>query len=231
MIKEFAIIVAGGTGSRMNNELPKQFLVLNKLPVLYHSIKAFHDYSNKTEIIIAIKSEYIYLWESLCKKYKLNLPHKITNGGKTRFHSVQNALNIIKHENGVVAIHDAARPIITKEFIKDCYEAAKLKRAIIPCIDIHESLRKSEGNTSKPIDRDKVKIVQTPQCFDLSAIKKAYKQKYRPEFTDDAAVYERSEQKKVSLIKGLNNNLKITTDSDLKLAEFLLKKPVNTHLH
>jgi 2-C-methyl-D-erythritol 4-phosphate cytidylyltransferase len=231
MIKEYAIIVAGGTGSRIHSEYPKQFLILNKVPVLYHSIKAFHDYSNNIEIIIAMNPDYIDLWKTLCKKYDLNLSHKITKGGNTRFHSVQNALNFIKSEKGNVAIHDAARPIITKGFIKDCYDAVKLKKAIIPCIDIYESLRKTEGNISKPIDRNKVKIVQTPQCFNLSIIKKAYKQKYSTEFTDDATVYEKSEQKKVSLIKGLNNNLKITTDSDIELADFLLKKQVNTHLH
>jgi len=222
MVKEYAIIVAGGTGSRMNSEHPKQFLILNKLPVLYHSIKAFHDYSNNIEIIVAMNPDYIALWKTLYKKYELNISHQITKGGKTRFHSVQNALNFIKNEKGNVAIHDAARPIITKEFIKDCFSAVKLKKAIIPCIDIHESLRKTEDNTSKPINRNKIKIVQTPQCFKLSDIKRAYKQKYSNAFTDDATVYEKSEQKKVSIINGLKNNLKITTVSDLKLAEFLI---------
>ena len=222
MVKEYAIIVAGGTGSRMNSEHPKQFLILNELPVLYHSIKAFHEYSKNIEIIVAMNPDYIDHWKTLCKKHALNLSYKITKGGKTRFHSVQNALNFIKNEKGNVAIHDAARPIITKEFIKDCFSAVKLKKAIIPCIDIHESLRKTEGNTSKPINRNKVKIVQTPQCFKLSDIKSAYKQKYSDAFTDDATVYEKSEQKKVSIINGLKNNLKITTVSDLKLAEFLI---------
>ena len=223
MLKEYAIIVAGGKGSRMGKELPKQFLILNNLPVLFHSIKAFYDYSNSLEIIIAMHPEYINDWKDLCIKYNLNIPHKITSGGETRFHSVQNALNAISTDNGYVAIHDAARPMINKDFIKDCFSAVKIEKAVIPYLDIHESLRKTENNTSKPIDRNKVKIVQTPQCFELNIIKKAYKQKFKTDYTDDATVYESLEQNSVHLIKGLKNNIKITVDSDLRLAEFLLK--------
>lgn len=224
MIKEYVIIVAGGKGSRMSNELPKQFLILNNSPVLFHSIKAFHNYSSSLEIIIAMHPEYIDVWKGLCAKYDLNIPHKITHGGETRFHSVQNALSSIECKNGYVAIHDAARPMIDKYFIKDCFSAVKDKKAIIPYIDIYESLRKTGNNASKPIDRNKVKIIQTPQCFELSIIKKAYKQEYKKEFTDDATVYESLEKKDVHLIKGLKNNIKITVASDLNMAEYLLKE-------
>lgn len=231
MAEEFAIIVAGGTGSRMRNELPKQFLNIKEIPLLFYSIRAFYDYSGKAEIILVMNADYIELWNELCKKYNFNIPHRIVKGGKRRFHSVQNGLKAIHKTNGIVAIHDAARPLITKEFIKQCYEAARDKKAIIPYIDIHESLRKTDGNISKPINRDKVKIIQTPQCFSLELIKNAYKQNYNSKFTDDATVFERSGLAKISLIKGLKYNIKITEKSDLKLAEFLIKDMISTHLH
>jgi 2-C-methyl-D-erythritol 4-phosphate cytidylyltransferase len=147
---------------------------------------------------------------------------EIADGGKTRFDSVKNGLNEISDEKGIVFIHDAARPLVSKETIARCFEAAKKTGNAIPVLKVNESLRKVSGEDSFPLNRDEIRIVQTPQCFSIPEIKKAFEQEYDVAFTDDASVLEK-EGKKINLVDGNQENIKITFPADLSYAEYILK--------
>ncbi|WP_207532179.1 2-C-methyl-D-erythritol 4-phosphate cytidylyltransferase [Desertivirga arenae] len=218
----YAIIVAGGTGSRMKSEIPKQFLPINGLPILMHSITAFYNSMNDVKIILVLHSSYHLYWENLCKEYSFVIPHFIISGGKQRFDSVKNALERIT-EPGLVAIHDAVRPIITKELIVRCFDTAKEKGSAIPVISSRDSLRVKKGNMTAAIDRDSILIVQTPQVFRSALLKAAYEQPFHSEFTDDASVVEQLGQA-VHLVEGDSRNLKITYPEDLDIASVFLNK-------
>ena len=222
-MKKFAIIVAGGTGSRMHSQLPKQFIELAGRPILFHTIEAFNKFSPELTIILVMNKDFTQHWEELCRENSFQLKHILVEGGKTRFESVKNGLNAIQGQEGVVAIHDAVRPMINQIFIKRCYEVAKNKGTAIPYLDSTESLREIFNDISKPIDRDKIKIIQTPQCFKVKIIKEAYNQKNSSSFTDDASVVDALGKAKINLIEGLKENIKITRPSDLNYAEFLIK--------
>lgn len=219
-MNRYAIIVAGGSGSRMGTEIPKQFLEIHHKPVLMHSISRFFDFDNHLQIIVVLPEKQIDFWERLCIKYKFNIQHQIVKGGAERFFSVQNALNTINLE-GIVAIHDAVRPLVSQQTIDLAFASAATRGNGIPAISIKDSLRKFNETHNHAVNRSNYKIIQTPQCFKVSDIKKAYFQEYRQEFTDDASVLEYSGAK-VYLTEGNNENIKITNPFDLKLAEFLL---------
>lgn len=205
----------------MHSETPKQFLALAGKPLLFHSITAFNNCFNDIEIIIPLPVEYFGEWEKLCKDNNFNIKHKLAEGGETRFHSVKNSLNLIQDtEESIIGIHDAARPLIKKDIIKELYKTAEESGNAIPVIAINDSVREINKNTSKPIDRHKLCLVQTPQCFNSRTIKKAYEQKFKLYFTDDATVAE-SIGEKINLIDGDPNNIKITTPIDFQVAETL----------
>ena len=221
-MKRYAIIVAGGIGKRMHSGTPKQFLPLAGKPILFHSITAFYNTYNDIDIIIPLPKEYFGEWEKLCKTHNFNIKHKLAEGGETRFHSVKNSLGLISgNENAIVGIHDAARPLIKKETIAELYQAAELSGNAIPVTAINDSVREINKLNSKPIDRHNLCLVQTPQCFKVELIKKAYEQDYRLYFTDDATVVE-SMEVKINLIDGDINNIKVTTPNDLLIAETLI---------
>ncbi len=221
-MKQYALIVAGGTGSRMRSDLPKQFIKLGSKPILMHTIEAFHAFNNSMNIALVMHPEYIALWEDLCSEHNFILKHKLVKGGNTRFHSVRNGLRQLPNENNIVGIHDAARPFIDSEFLNRCFKEANHKGNAIPFLDSTESLRYVENNSNKIIDRNLVKKIQTPQCFKLNDIKLAYNQKYDTSFTDDASVYEAKFNSKIFLVDGADKNIKITTPVDLALAELIL---------
>ena len=214
----YAIIVAGGSGSRMQTNIPKQFLLLKGLPVMMHTIKKFADTALKPEILVVINIDYHPIWKQLCAEHQFAIPHTLVAGGNTRFDSVNNALSHIKGE-GIVAVHDAVRPCISIETIEECYHTAKAQEACITAVPCTDTLRKihPKGETYT-VNRADYLMVQTPQCFNLSLLKKAYKQPYRNEFTDDATVVERLGTK-IQTIQGSSRNIKITWPDDLLLAE------------
>lgn len=220
-MKQFAVIVAGGSGSRMNTEVPKQYLPVNGLPVLMHTINAFHNYSQALDIIVVLPPKDIELWEELCEKYEFNLPVKIAPGGETRFQSVRNGLARIDSD-GIVAIHDGVRPLVNKEIIAASYEIAALHGSAIAAVRLKESIRVTDKDQTKMADRSKYRIIQTPQTFQVSLIKDAYEITEDPQFTDDASVLEKSGHK-ISLFEGSYKNIKITTPEDLIIAEAFLK--------
>lgn len=220
-MKKYALIVAGGKGLRMGAELPKQFLPLGDgKPVLMHTLEAFYTYDPQIEIILVLPEEQQPFWNNLCKEQNFILPHIVASGGETRFHSVRNGLASIKEE-GLVGVHDGVRPFVSTEVIARCYDAAATDKAAIPVMEVVETMRYLTPPTSKTVNRNDYRLVQTPQVFDVALLKKAYAQQYTPFFTDDASVVE-SMGICVTLVQGNRENIKITTPFDLKIAATLL---------
>jgi len=220
-MKTFALILAGGKGLRMGADLPKQFLLLAGKPVLMHVLEAFRKADPKTEIILVLPAEHQEYWAELCKKYNFTVKHQVATGGEVRFESVRNGLKLIQEE-GLIAVHDGVRPLVSVELIKLCFEKAAAFGAVIPVFELIESIRRIEGERSFSEDRSFFRSVQTPQTFRSEILKKAYEQPYQNVFTDDASVAEAAGYE-ITLVEGSRENIKITTPQDLLLAEQLLK--------
>lgn len=221
---DYAIIVAGGKGLRMGGDIPKQFLPIGGKPVLMHTMERFKEYSPTLHIILVLPAEQHDYWQQLCKEYAFSVEHQVANGGKTRFHSVQNGLNMIPDDaQGVVGIHDGVRPFVSTEVIGRCYETARTVKAVIPVMPVVETLRYiDEDGKGQNVYREHYKSVQTPQTFDIQLLKEANRQPYKESFTDDASVVEAMGQN-VTMVEGNRENIKITTPFDLVIAEALLK--------
>ncbi len=215
------IIVAGGAGSRMGTDIPKQFLTLNGKPILMHTLNVFGSISSITEIILVLPESQIDLWSDLCKRHNFNIPHSIIKGGETRFSSVSNGLAMVNNMDALVAIHDGVRPLVSSDVIENCFVAAAQFGNAIPVIKPVESIRLSENLSTYPFDREKVSLVQTPQVFKASIIKKGYEANWQPSFTDDASVAEFSGET-IHLVEGNRENIKITNLLDLTIAEVLI---------
>lgn len=220
-MKKFAIIVAGGTGNRMQGDIPKQFTLLNGKPVIMYSIEAFFTHNPLVQIILVIHPQYLSLWEKLAKEYKISAPLLVVAGGKTRFDSVKNGLKLIT-EDGLVAVHDAARPVINAGFIRNLFSDASIFGSAIPVVPINDTIRMIDGGTSHPQDRTFLRAIQTPQVFKVSELQRAYMQPYEPIFTDDGSVME-SAGFPVHLAEGRRGNIKITHPEDIAVAEVLMK--------
>ena len=220
-MKKYAIIVAGGTGTRMQGEVPKQFMMLSGKPVIWHSVEAFRRYDPSIQIILVIHPDYMEIWNTLSFEFKITIPVLLAKGGKSRFESVSYGLKLI-NEDGLVAIHDAARPVIQASFISELFSAAETYGSAIPAVPINDTIRVIEGDASRQVDRTFLRAIQTPQVFRVSEIKRAYKQPYQQSFTDDASVMEAAGFN-VNLAAGLPENIKITHKQDIELAEVLLK--------
>lgn len=225
MSQKFLIIVAGGTGNRMQSSIPKQFIEINGEPIIIKTTKIFLEYDPSINIIISVHKDFESLLNDLIINHSLQHKKiKIALGGTTRFHSVKNGLDLINDENrdAIVAIHDAARPFVSVQTIKNVFDAAKQNGNAIPCIQVNESIRKVEDGNNSAVDRVQFRIIQTPQCFAVTKIKYAFKTEYNQSFTDDATVLEHSGEK-INLVEGNIENIKITTQFDLILAKAFLK--------
>jgi len=219
-MKNFVIIVAGGSGLRMNSDIPKQFLLLAGKPVLMHTIECFVSFDPSINIIVVLPSKETAEWQSLCEKHSFTVKHMVVTGGNTRFHSVKNGLDTIT-ENGVIGIHDGVRPIVSNDLIRKCFEEAKEKGNAIPYVHVRESMRRIDGEKNEAVKRDSYVIIQTPQCFTTDLLKKAFLAEYRTTFTDDASVVE-AVGEKINLVEGESTNIKITFPGDLLYAEMLM---------
>ena len=213
------IIVAGGIGKRMGSALPKQFLLLNGQPVIINSIKPFLNFDPKIKVIIVLPKEHIDTWHTACSEHGFHVEHEVVVGGDTRYQSVKNGLQAVRNADWV-AIHDSVRPLINKEFVKSCFDSAKQNGNAIPCIEVNETVREAIPSGNKQLNRNNIKLIQTPQVFETKKLKKAYELTFSNEFTDDASVIEASGEK-IYLIEGLKQNIKITTEIDFKIAECL----------
>ncbi|MBL4577474.1 MAG: 2-C-methyl-D-erythritol 4-phosphate cytidylyltransferase, partial [Flavobacteriales bacterium] len=163
----YVIIAAGGSGSRFNSDLPKQFVELQGVPILMRTIDVFKRAIPKIEVILVLPGEHVYLWDHLRKKHEFELRHTVVTGGDTRFNSVKNGLSLIESAEGLVAIHDGVRPLVSKELIKSVFNAAEEEGNAVPVINVNDSLRKVDGTQNTPVNRNDFRIVQTPQCFEL----------------------------------------------------------------
>ena len=207
---------------RMGKDLPKQFLPIDGTPILMHTLQAFYDYDPSMTLIVVLPSDQQAYWSKLCGDYHFTIPHVVVKGGETRFHSVKNGLACI-NEEGLVAVHDGVRPFVHCDTIDRCFAAAQESGAAVPVVEVVDSLRKVEDEESKAVSRRDYRIVQTPQVFDISLLKEAYKQPYTVDFTDDASVVE-AYGRKISLVEGNRENIKITSPFDLVIAEAFLNK-------
>lgn len=220
-MKKNVIIVAGGKGLRMGNDLPKQFIPIGGKPVLMRTIEAFYRFDQDINIILVLPVSHQDYWKSLCEEYNFSIEHTIANGGETRFHSVKNGLALVT--NGLVGVQDGVRPFGSVEMIKRCFDAAREFPAVIPVIDSTDSLREVvDLDKSRIVDRSKIRLVQTPQVFDVNVLKKAYQTDFKETFTDDASVVE-AMGVNVHLVKGEVTNIKITTPLDLKIGELIIR--------
>ena len=216
-----ALIVAGGKGLRMGSELPKQFLHIGNKPVLMHTLEAFHRYDADMELVVVLPREQQAYWKQLCQEHGFTIEYTLADGGDTRFQSVKNGLMLIGGL-GVVGVHDGVRPFVSQEVIARCYETAEVKSAVIPAIDVLETLRHLTSKGSETVNRDNYKLIQTPQVFDVTLLKQAYAQTYSSRFTDDASAVE-ALSVPITLVEGNRENIKITTPFDLKVGEVLLE--------
>ncbi|SRR6056297_725076 len=219
-MKRKVIIVAGGKGTRMLSETPKQFLKIGNEPVLIHTLKRFYSLSKEIEIILVLPENEITQWKKICKEYKFDIPHKLAYGGRTRFQSVENGLRNI-NESCLVAVHDGVRPLVSTRTIKNAFKIASEKGNAVPAIKIEPSIRFITNEKNKAVDRNQYRIIQTPQVFQSNLLKKAYQQDFQDSFTDDASVVENTGVD-INLVEGNPENIKITTKKDLRIAEALL---------
>ena len=229
---DYVIIVAGGKGLRMGSDIPKQFLPIGGKPVLMRTLERFREYSPTLQIILVLPKAQQDYWHQLCEEYHFDIAYQLTDGGETRFHSVQHGLALVPDDaEGVVGVHDGVRPFPSVEVIRNCYETARTKKAVIPVIPVVETIRRlTPENPDKPdnpktpssvtVPRNDYRLVQTPQCFDIQLLKAANRQPYNEGFTDDASVVE-AFGFDVTLVEGNRENIKITTPYDLKIAEVL----------
>ena len=220
---DYIIIVAGGKGMRMGADIPKQFIPVGGKPVLMRTIERFHEYDAALNIILVLPESQQAYWKALCQEYNFAIPHTIVNGGATRFDSSKNGLAAIPDDaEGVVGIHDGVRPFVSVSVIEDCFEAARDEYAVIPVLPVTDTIRYIDAHGGgRNVQRSDYRIVQTPQVFDISLLKRAYNQPYQDSFTDDASVVE-SLGCQVSMVEGNRENIKLTTPFDLKIAETLL---------
>jgi len=226
MSQKIVIIAAGGTGSRLNANLPKQYMLLNERPVLMHTIEAFVGIADK--IVVALHPNMVDYWLELCACYNFEIPHELVKGGETRFQSVKNSilyLHDLLTENifgqALIAIHDAARPLVDRELIKQSFNQAQKGINVTLAVKSTNSIRIGDINTSVSINRDTVWQIQTPQTFPADILKKAYQQEESPLFTDDCSVVEKLGYS-IHLLESSNKNIKLTFPEDFKIAQIYL---------
>ena len=220
-MKKHVIVVAGGKGLRMGSKTPKQFLEIAGKTIIIHTLEKIKKALPMAELFLVLPETEIDRWNDISDGTDFQ-EIKVANGGVTRFDSVKAGLALI-NSDGIVGIHDAVRPFASIQTIRAAFAEAEESGAAIPVVEQRDSLRKLEGNTSLAVDRSEYKVVQTPQCFRLELLIKAYQQQFSKKFTDDASVVE-SNGFGITLVEGNDSNIKITTKKDLKLAEYLLEE-------
>lgn len=217
----YVIIVAGGQGTRMGNAVPKQFLELNGKPILFYTIQTFYNAVPDAHIILVLPQQHLSYVQMVLQHLQERIDITLVSGGESRFHSVKNGLNLVSND-AIVLVHDGVRPLVSKDLIKRCILQANQKGSAIPSIPVTDSIRMVHEDTSKPIDRNLLRIIQTPQTFKSSILLPAFQQEYSTSFTDEATVVE-AYGEQVFLVDGERNNIKITTPEDMVIAEAILK--------
>ena len=212
--------MAGGSGSRMQSAIPKQFLMLGGVPIVARTINTCSEALPGAEIVVVLPEEHIPLWNNLRARFDV-APHRIVAGGKERFYSVLNGINALSSEVEYIAVHDGVRALATKRLIIRTMLAVEQHDAVIPVVDVVDSYRRVEGDNSFIVPRSDLRIVQTPQVFKAELLRSAYNVAFSPAFTDDASVVE-AFGGHITLVDGERTNIKITTPEDITLAESFL---------
>jgi len=213
-MKNYAIIVAGGSGTRMGSTIPKQFLIIEDRPIIAQTILRFKDFDPKIEIVVVLPEDHLAIWEKVYKEHLDGISIQTTIGGATRTKSVQAGLKLVVDEDSLVAIHDAVRPFITTKIIQKSFESAKNNGSGVVAVSLKDSIREKIGNSSKARDRSNYVLIQTPQTFKSNLIKRAYDLLEQVEISDDATVFEMAGYD-IYLTNGSYSNIKITTPEDL----------------
>lgn len=222
-MNRYVIIVAGGAGTRIGTKTPKQFLLLAGKPILMHTIEAFSGLSVEVNVIIVLPGQSIRHWSDLCEKFPSLVSHSVIAGGKFRGESVRNGLGCITEQDALVAIHDGVRPFVDKKIIENGFRLAADHGTAVPVCEINDSVRLVDNELNHPIERSKLRTVQTPQCFRLSLLREAYAGNRIESFTDDATLVE-SLGYDIQLFEGNKENIKITTPFDMLVAEAIIRR-------
>ena len=222
MIKRSVIITAGGIGRRTGNVIPKQFLLIGNLPILAHTINEFYSFDNTLEIVVTLPNDWVDYWKSLINSISFTVPHSIVVGGVERFHSIKNALTTVHGEH--IAIHDGVRPFVSVATIERCFSSLEKFEAVVPIVDLKDTIRQVNGNDNFAVDRKNFRIIHTPQCFHAEIIRRAYRQEFTENITDDASLVEQLGGN-IHFVNSNSENIKITDEFDLKIAQLLIAKP------
>lgn len=224
-MKKYLIVVAGGKGTRMGGDMPKQFQSLGEKPVIMLTLERLHAMDPSIQLILVLPAEHFELWKELCKQHSFAVPLLLAQGGSTRFHSVQNGLAQVDDiDEALVGVHDGVRPFVSPRVLADCFREAWINGAAVPMIDLQDSLRHIVGGNgaTEVVPRDRYRLVQTPQVFKLSLLRRAYEQRFIEEFTDDASVVEALGEQVVA-VEGNRENIKLTTPFDLMIAKTIIE--------
>lgn len=225
LMKKYIIVVAGGKGLRMGGDVPKQFQIVGNRPVLMVTLERLHAIDPSMQLVLVLPADQLEQWKEMCKEYGFAVPLLLTQGGATRFHSVQNGLAQVDDiDEALVGVHDGVRPFVSQRVIDDCFREAWIHGAAIPMIDLQDSLRHIVGadGVTEVVPRDRYRLVQTPQVFRLSVLRKAYEQRFVETFTDDASVVEAAGMDVVA-VEGNRENIKLTTPFDMLVARTLME--------
>lgn len=224
-MKKYIIVVAGGKGTRMGGDMPKQFQSLGEKPVVMLTLERLHAIDPGIQLILVLPADHFELWKELCRKHSFAVPLLLAQGGSTRFHSVQNGLAQVDDiDEALVGVHDGVRPFVSPRVLADCFREAWINGAAVPMIDLQDSLRHIVGGNgaTEVVPRDRYRLVQTPQVFKLSLLRRAYEQRFIEEFTDDASVVEALGEQVVA-VEGNRENIKLTTPFDLMIAKTIIE--------
>lgn len=220
-MKKFAIIVAGGSGSRMGTTLPKQFLLLKDKPVLYYTLRTFLEAYDDLKVILVLPVQYTDMGQEIIDAFFDKERIQITAGGDSRFQSVKNGLQLIEEE-AIIFVHDGVRCLLSTDLIHRCYDQALESGTAIPAIPSKDSVRIVKGEINESVDRNSVMLIQTPQTFHSKILLPAFQIDDKDKFTDEATVVEAFGMQ-VNLVAGEETNIKITTPLDMVLAERLME--------
>lgn len=217
------ILVAGGSGKRLGGPVPKQFQNLHGRPLLMWTIEAFHRFDPGMPLIVVLPQAHFDIWKALCMGHRFFVPHQVVAGGEQRWHSVKAGLEKTEGD-GLVAVHDGVRPVVGTDLIARCFDEADKHAAAIPVVPVVPSIRETTADGSRALDRSRLLVVQTPQCFHTGLLRKAFELPYDPAFTDEATLVERLGVE-VALVEGQEDNIKVTTPLDIQVAGLLLGQP------
>ncbi|MCB0793919.1 MAG: 2-C-methyl-D-erythritol 4-phosphate cytidylyltransferase [Flavobacteriales bacterium] len=215
-----AIIVAGGTGTRFGGAVPKQFMLLQGKPILWHALMAFHAADRDMRIVLVLPEQHLDIWRTMCIGHGITVEHEVVAGGSERYHSVRAGVFSLSGKP-IIAVHDGVRPLVSKDLIERCFAEAAAHGSAIPVVPVTSSFRLVENGNSRAIDRSALRVVQTPQCFQADVLREAFEQRFDPRFTDEASLVEGT-GRQVHLVEGEITNIKVTRPMDLRLLEGLM---------